>query len=153
MAHIFMFTCPYCGKEFQFSYGLSCIVPDEKTLKRAAGFKETQQFIEEHPNGVVDCNYVVKRCKKCGALKNTNDFSMYLPVNENEPLKYGNYFFDDPERYVKFKDVSFRCNKCGGKAAELIEMDKLMEIIKNEGIECPKCGCKLGYDTCDFLKS
>lgn len=38
-------------------------------------------------------------------------------------------------------------------AAELIEMNKLMEMIENEEIECPKCGCKLGYDNCDFLKS
>ena len=78
---------------------------------------------------------------------------MYLPVNENEPLKYGNYFFADSERYEKFKDASFRCNKCSDKAAELIEMNKLMEMIENEEIECPKCGCKLGYDNCDFLKS
>ena len=153
MASVYEFTCPSCGKKFSFSYGLGFLIPDEKLLKRSAGFKETKQFVDEHPNGLVDPSMTVRKCKKCGALKNCRDFTMYLPVDENETLEHGHYFFVDQDRYEKYKDVSFRCNKCGGREGEIIDKERLSEMIEREEILCPGCGRKLGAENYDFLKA
>ena len=77
---------------------------------------------------------------------------MYLPNDENRQPEEGNYSYVDPEYYTKCKEVSFKCAKCGGKEAEIIEADQLWKMIEDEEIVCPKCGRKLGYENCNLLK-
>ena len=144
------FKCPSCGHEFGYIFGGGMILPQEKDLEGQEGFEEVKQFVSEHPNGLVDCSLVVRKCSKCGVLANVRDFSMWLPKDENEPLEYGNYFYADRRKYRKYRNVSYICKKCGSRRSKTLNMRDLSDLIQKNGIECPECGKKLGYETVSF---
>ena len=131
MGQGFSFKCPSCGEKFDYHFGGGMILPREEYLQDEEGFAEAKQFVTEHPNGLVDCGLVVKKCSQCGNLTNVRDFSFWLPKDENETPEYGNYFYADPEKYEKSRNAPFVCKRCGSEKYETLTMDDFLDLTAN----------------------
>ena len=118
--------------------------------KRGELGAELQKFLLEHPDGAIDASNVVGVCKKCGALENLIDLSMYLPTEGYTPEKpkgrWSVAFPADDIDYVAPSDLQgdyalfarypHRCKQCGGE----------MKIFTEETIgriKCPRCKLRL----------
>ena len=76
--------CSCCDYEIGISLGVGFFFPmlyEEtiKEIKEGKLGKTLYRFLEEHPDGAVDCERAVLQCETCGALKQGMNFSMYIP--------------------------------------------------------------------------
>ncbi len=76
--------CRKCGYEFSANLGVGFMFPLAYQETMEAGKagklgKEVKRFLEEHPDGVMDCSSVILQCSECGALGCGPDLSMYVP--------------------------------------------------------------------------
>lgn len=152
--------CKKCGYSFTASLGVGFLFPvvyqdTVQKMKNGELGEFAKKFFEEHPDGAVDCENVVIKCKKCGSFDCAQDLSMYIPIKEREektgewavavPAEGIDYVIGDDfdKYYEKYADYPHVCSECDGEA----EVVKDFEKIFNSGkMKCPKCGGKFGFD-------
>ena len=112
-----------------------------------AAHENPEAFFAEHPEGAINAEVVVGRCKKCGKYESFPNLSMYLPINveENEkgrwsvpvPSEGAAYVapWDLEESYKLYATYQHKCKSCGGDMDILTEKD-----LVESGIICPECG-------------
>lgn len=151
MGQGYEFKCK-CSYSFSPSLGVGFLFPKEyQELKESARKgklgKKLKSFFAVHPEGGIDAEKVVARCKKCGRYKCVPDLSMYLPTtNEKKPkgiwstaMPFEGADYVSPrelkESYELYARYPHKCRWCRGELEIISEED----LVKN-GIVCPKCG-------------
>ena len=161
--------CRKCGYEFSANLGVGFMFPLAYQETMEAGKagklgKEVKRFLEEHPDGVMDCSSVILQCSECGALGCGPDLSMYVPGEETPPLSSGNWSVSFPhegvscvapwhlERYKLFGLYDHRCKECKGKM-KIIKEKEFEQLIRGADadhsptkIPCPECREPLWLD-------
>ena len=107
--------------------------------------KCVQRFLEEHPEGAVNFDLVVKRCEDCGEMRIDFDLGMYLPAEK--PIPEDEYY-EDPRRlyypydkqYVLYKPFDARCGKCHGRHIRVYTEQEFIDAVEAGEIRCPRCG-------------
>ena len=147
MGRGYSLQCRKCGYELSANLGVGFMFPlafQEMTEAGKTGKlgEEVRQFLEEHPDGVLDCDTVILQCSECGALECGPDLTMYVPGEDTPPPSSGNWSVGCPhegssyvapwdlDRYKLFGLYDHRCDKCKGK----------MKIIKEKEFEKLICG-------------
>ena len=154
--------CRNCGYEFSANLGVGFMFPMAYQGTMEAGKagklgKEVKQFLEEHPDGVLDCDIVVLQCSECGELGRAPDLSMYVPGEHSPVPSSGNWSGSFPhegisyvapwelDQYTLVKRYDHRCGKCKGKM-KIIKEKELEKLIRSAGsgdhptkIPCPRC--------------
>lgn len=132
-----------CGYSFLALLGTGFVYPSvyQETVEKAKSGElgdELKEFFETHPNGAINAETVLLRCKKCGALEEDKALDMYLPKKGKEtdnesaaPLPRS-----IPEGYVLHKRYPHKCDRCCG------EMENLGDMNKPIALKCPECGSK-----------
>ena len=135
---------PFLGVGFMFVQQYNDV--KESAIKGEFG-EELKAFFAEHPEGAINAEVVVGRCKKCGKYESFPNLSMYLPINveENEkgrwsvpvPSEGAAYVapWDLEESYKLYETYQHKCKSCGGDMDILTEKD-----LVESGIICPECG-------------
>lgn len=121
--------CRKCGYEFSANLGVGFMFPLlYQQVMDAAGKGEVRQkvqsFVEEHPDGALDCDSVVLQCTDCGNLSCGPDLTMYVPGNNTPTRSVGNWPAArrrertsyvvpwDLDKYELFGYYDHRCGKC-----------------------------------------
>lgn len=162
MGRGYSLQCRKCGYEFSAYLGVGFLFPRAYQQTMEAGKagklgKEVREFLEELPDGVLDCNIVVLQCSECGALESAPDLSMYVPGGDSPapsldnrsgafPHEGTSYVAPwDLERYTLVGLYDHRCRKCKGKM-KIIKEDEFEQLIheadfdsKPTRVLCPKC--------------
>lgn len=148
-----IFECKRCGNSFNLQFGSGMLYPTNDWFYKINGIDDVLEFVKIHPEGVVECEKVVKRCKNCGELLNEMDFSMYLPKGKrpyNLPdviMSNFTYGFHD-DGWEKVKEHSFQCDWCGHTEMDILNRDTFMVELENGRILCPWCRLPLSADSC-----
>lgn len=143
--------CRKCGYGFSANLGVGFMFPLVYQETMEAGRegklgKEVRQFLEEHPDGVLDCNAVMLQCTECGELGRAPDLSMYLPKEGREGASYVAPWNLDEYKLIGRYD--HRCSKCKGKM-RIIQEKELEQPVGNGNptkVLCPKCKEPLWLD-------
>lgn len=119
-----------------------------------------QQFVLNHPEGVVNCENSIIRCSKCGDLVCGPNLNMYLPKEGYDPtsIQHGQWSVAMPcegadyvtpwdlhEHYKLTAKYPHRCEKCGS-SAHVISEKTLARKITEGAIVCPCCGGSIAVD-------
>ena len=134
----YIFRCSHCDYDFTAYLGVGMMYPAfcqsvmEKGRKGELGPK-LQRFLEEHPDGAVDCENVVLRCTACGELDCGPSLNMYVPKEgytpgpsegpwstamSGEGMSYITPW-DLKTHYLLKARYPHRCEKCGKPARTL----------------------------------
>ncbi len=112
--------CGKCGYSFREMTGegffptLHSEMMHEKARAGELG-EILKKFLKKHKNGSISFIAVTLCCDECGNLEQGSDYTMILPIGENEV------------KYIKYPHT---CSLCGGK----------MHIVSsNEERLCPHC--------------
>lgn len=162
MGRGYLLHCRKCGYEFSANLGVGFMFPRDYQQTMEAGKegklgKEVRQFLEEHPDGALDCNIVVLQCSECGKLESAPDLSMYVPGKDSPAPSSGNWSVAFPhegtscvapwdlDRYTLVGLYDHRCKKCKGKM-KIIKEDEFERLIRGADFDnhptkmpCPKC--------------
>ncbi len=164
----YTFSCKKCGYKLNPWLGVGFLFPltYRETIEAAkrGEFGETvQTFLEEHPNGALNCDEVLLQCTECGSLETAKDLSMYVPPDRAEPSKVGRWSVAFPadsdscvapwelENYVLIDRYEHKCMKCGAKMKTIDQKalgKRIGPSVSGESqtdIPCPECGEKLRY--------
>ena len=119
--------------------------------------KMVQEFLEEHPDGALNCDEVLLQCIECGDLQTGKDLSMYVPKQRTESKESGRWSVAFPfesatyvapwdlEDYELICRYEHQCKKCGSKMRVITEKEikkKLGDFFFDEQqteFACPKC--------------
>jgi len=143
--------CSTCGFDFGVSLGAGMSFPtvyqeNVKNMKRGKLGEEAKQFFQKYPNGVINSESCVAKCKECGNYDQVDALTMYMPKEgkENLPADIGYIFADDINKsYTKYMDYPHKCSKCGGSSKVYKSFVKNAE---NGKLKCPKCKGLMGID-------
>ena len=157
MGNAYSFKCK-CGYSFGASLGVGFLFPVEyqelwNSARDGKLGKELETFLSEHPEGIINADRVVARCRKCGKYKCVRNLSMYLPIRStgrterrwSVAMPFENvecaapWDLEDSDRYQLYADYQHKCDACDGDM-EIISEDRLVK----EGIICPECGRPVG---------
>ena len=162
MGRGYSLQCRKCGYKFSANLGVGFMFPRAYQQKMEAGKagklgKEVRTFLEEHPDGALDCNIVVLQCTECGALESAPDLSMYVPGEDSPAPSSGNWSVACPHEgtsYVAPWDLDsyklvglydHKCRKCKGKM-KIIKEKEFEKLIRGADFDnkptkvlCPKC--------------
>ncbi|MBP5625084.1 MAG: hypothetical protein J6X36_09475 [Lachnospiraceae bacterium] len=151
--------CNQCGFEYTRFEGAGFRFPTvyaETVEKAKCGElgEELKTFFEEHPDGAINAESVTLCCDECGDLAPFKDLTMYIPKEKERPdTEHGRWSVAMPyegadyvtrselsEYYVKYKEYTHKCGKCGGK----------MHIVSSdEKLFCPHC--KVPMETASMM--
>lgn len=158
------FVCKKCRFSFEAYFGIGFLFPEvyEKAIKDGMEGKlglEVQSFLQEHPDGALDCDRVLLQCTDCGNLETDMDYSMYVPKDIpalRNRIRSAAYPYDGvqyimpgelEENYVLYSRYNHVCRKCGGRMRNFTEEDIVpgdkyaaMRGKDEAGVPCPKCG-------------
>lgn len=155
MGQGFGVKCKKCGYGFDACLGFGMLFPDVyqenvKKMKSGELGEEAKKFFDEHPNGVINSEQVVAKCRNCGNYDVVDDLTMYVPKAgvmplTEEQIKDIGYFVesDIKKSYVKFMDYPHKCSQCGGKSK--VYKSFIKKAMKAE-LKCPKCEGAMGLD-------
>ena len=157
----FGFRCPNCDYYFSASIGIGGYVFPKfyakviGDIKKGKHGKTARRFLEEHPNGAVDCTSAVGICENCGTLASVIRMDMYIPkpgytqpLHDKEagafPYEETSYVTgsDLEEHYNLYRRRLHRCPKCRRKMTILRE-EEFSQKMNNNELECPNCRMKL----------
>lgn len=164
------YRCTRCDYSFTAYLGVGFAFPSvyQETMKAACKGElgdKLQQFVQTHPDGVVNCNNSIIHCSQCGNLTCGPNLNMYLPKEGYAPetVQHGPWstmvpfegtFYVAPwelsEHYKLTAKYPHRCEKCGG-LAHVISEQTLARKIAYGSIVCPCCGEKLIVDDCVIM--
>lgn len=137
-----------------FFVGIGMMFPEVyadiiKKIKKGKYGKEIKKFLEENPQGAINCESEIAYCPECGNLKEVVNLSMYIQKNNNEKTDKSYVMsWELKEKYKKVKEYKHICSKCSSemkiiKVKEdkygILKEDKNGNLIKNMEIKCPKC--------------
>ena len=169
MGRGYSLKCRKCGYGFSANLGVGFLFPAvyQKTIKAGREGKlgeEVKQFLEEHPDGALDCGKVVLQCTECGELDSAQDLSMYVPGEDSRAPSSGNWSVSCPhegvpcvapwdlDTYELFGSYDHRCRKCRGKM-KIIGEKEFEKLICGADpdhhptkIPCPECREPLWLD-------
>ena len=96
MGHGHIFRCKKCGYELKPHLGVGFLFPKvyQETIEAAKEGqygKMVQEFLEEHPDGALNCDEVLLQCIECGDLQTGKDLSMYVPKQRTESKESGRW--------------------------------------------------------------
>ena len=150
MGQGFGVKCNKCGYGFDACLGIGMLFPvvyEENVKKMKSGElgSEAKEFFEKYPNGVINSEQVVAKCKDCGNYDVVDDLTMYMPKEGvNVPDEVGYIFEEDiKDSYVKYMDYPHKCSKCGGSSKVYKSFEK--KASKGE-LKCPKCDGMMGIN-------
>jgi len=153
MGHGYTVKCNKCGYEFCGYLGVGMLFPvvyqeNIDKMKNGDLGPEAKIFFDKYPNGVIDSEKAVTKCKICGTYDSVYDFTMYKPKDDTAELEKVSYkMMDDIKKsYIKCMEFPHRCTKCGGRSK--VYKSFVRKAEKSE-LKCPKCdgmmGIKPGY--------
>ena len=152
--------CSCCDYEIGISLGVGFFFPmlyEEtiKEIKEGKLGKTLYRFLEEHPDGAVDCERAVLQCDTCGALKQGMNFSMYIPKPgfvQSPHSEWSGAFpceglsyvakSDLKESYNLYQHYPHRCPRCR-KRMIAMNTEEFMDKLNNQELLCPDCKSKL----------
>ncbi len=153
MGRFFGFRCRDCGDQFEVLTGTGRSFPlvYGRTLRLAVEGKygeEIRRFLEEHPDGALDCERVLLLCTECGELANGMDLSMYIPGENSAGEEKSGAVPPDLKTYRLIRSCEHKC-QCGGKMkvirgeelARLAETEDALNKMKD--FRCSECGGQL----------
>ena len=158
MGVILCYICPECGYRFGGNFGVGMMFPlaymeTAEEMKNGEKGEEAKKFFAEHPDGAVNCKYVLMRCTECGQYDCREDLTMYVPkegythnipkgkCSVAMPFSGCDYVSDYEleECYTVFAEYPHKCEKCGGN----------MKILRDDDVKtCPDCGAELEEHEC-----
>jgi len=148
-------TCKKCGYEFDACFGIGMLFPhvyqeNVKNMKSGEMGPEAKEFFEKYPNGVINCEQVVAKCKDCGNYDVVDDLTMYRPKDGVKVPDEVDYIFEDEikENYVKYMEYPHKCSECGGSSKIYKSFEKKAQ--KGE-LKCPKCDGFMGMEPCRII--
>ena len=160
----FTLKCRKCGYEVSGNLGVGFLFPkvhlETMEAARAGEYGETiRQFLEDHPDGVLNTENVFLQCTGCGELAFGQDLSMYVRNKDVKRKEHGRWSVAIPfegsdyvspmeldrENTYEFVAWGNVCAKCG-KPMKPISEDNLLckknsygEIGEQTVLDCPKC--------------
>ncbi len=160
----FRLSCRRCGYQLEGELGVGFRFPAayRKIMESARAGKlgeDLQFFLEEHPDGVLNCNTVLLTCRECGCLKTGPDLSMYLPKNGEVPPVEARwpvpFRYDDvscrltqqtlEEEYLPAGQYRYECHRCH-ETMKTIREETLNRLFEKYGFQdpapelpCPEC--------------
>ena len=163
-------SCRNCGYHKKVHLGCGFLFPKvySDTLKAAREGKlgsKVQSFLENHPDGALNCDRVLLQCEQCGLLTEDLDLSMYIPSHPITPepeRKWSVAFPFEGSEYVTSRDLeqhyllaaSFEhlCPDCQ-KPMKIITSKDMQEKEKagyrngemSSEISCPSCKAALVF--------
>ncbi len=171
MGRGFGLKCRKCRYSYGVNMGVGFSFPlvYQETIeagKKGKLGEEVKAFLEEHPNGALNCDQVLLQCASCDALDQGMDLSMYLPVKGNDvsqgkwsvayPFEECSYVAPrDLEKYRLVCRYHHVCCECGGEM-KVINEDNLVvgkkEPWNGYAESCVKCPiCKKPMVINDFV--
>ncbi len=151
MGAIYSLRCSTCGYSSSLMLGVGFMYPavfaDTQEAAKSGELGATlKRFFTEHPDGVVDPEYVPAQCEKCGEYVDVVSLDMYIPRKGKQETKsmrrwsvampFENAEYVAPgeinERYDFFKEFPHRCGSCHGKV-------KILRDVNLEKLKCPHC--------------
>ena len=160
MGQTCIIKCTCCDYEISISLGVGFFFPREYTdiiggIRKGKFGKTTQRFLEEHPDGAIDCERTICICENCGALKQAFNFDMYIPKPGYEHKNHGIWTFaysfegtsyisksDLEEGYELYQHYPHRCPKCR-KTMKALRMTEFEMRLRNKDLYCPNCKSNL----------
>ena len=147
MGKILYFECnKHKEHNHEFFIGIGMLFPEQydkiiKQIKKGKYGKEIKKFLEENPDGAINCNTEIAQCPKCGKLKEVPNLSMYVPKDNNEKADKSYVMsWELKEKYKKVKEYKHVCPKCSSEMKIIkIEYDEYGDIVKIGKIKCPEC--------------
>ncbi len=164
------FHCTKCDYKFTACLGVGYAFPEvyratmESARKGELGEK-IRIFVQEHPDGAINCENTIIRCGTCGNLNCGPNLNMYLPKEGFDPHSVQNGQWSgampfDSEDYVVpwelhedyklFAKYPHRCDKCGSYA-RIISERRLAQRICEGSVLCPSCGERMAVDECVIM--
>lgn len=164
------YICKKCGYRLDATWGCGFMFPKvyaetkEKMLSGELG-AEAKSFLEEHPDGAVDCEWTLAQCTECGQYETVMDLTMYIPKegyvkkadpdrkwSTAAPFKGADYvtWRNLRENYTVYKKYPHECSNCKGKmrllpldiydanAKNYFDAQKMNEEVNH--LRCPVCG-------------
>ena len=102
--------------------------------------EKAKKFFQENPDGTVDCDNVLFRCRKCGFVKVDKALDLYKPKEFVPELNYPNiYPLVWPGYYEKVIELDHKCERCGDKM-DIQNEDIFLKNVNEGIIKCPDCG-------------
>ena len=156
MGQSYTLKCTCCDYEIGISLGVGFLFPLEYAkimdgIRKGKFGKTTQRFLEEHPDGAIDCERTVCRCKSCGTLKQAINFDMYIPkpgYKQPQHAKWSSAFpfegasyvdkSDLKEGYELYQHYPHRCPKCR-KTMRAFSANEFVNKTNNKEMKCPLC--------------
>lgn len=154
-------TCNKCGYSFSANLGAGFLFPmvykeTVDAMKKGEYGEQGKKFFTEHPDGAIDCETVVARCKSCGEYGSVPNLTMYVPKKDYDPAKaapkgrWSVAFPFEGADYVSWSDLEtyydvyekydHRCPECGGSAEIVEDFEKELD---SGNLACTKCDGKL----------
>ena len=152
--------CSCCDYEISISLGvgfffLKLYADTIEGIKEGKFGKTLQRFLEDHPDGTVDCERAVLQCETCGALKQGINFDMYIPKPGLGQPQHGIWSgalpfeglsnvakSDMKENYSLYQHYPHRCPRCR-KRMIAMNTEEFMDKLNNQELLCPDCKSKL----------
>lgn len=169
MGRGYYLKCWRCGYEFRPNVGIGFLYPSEylknvESARKGEYGEKVKRFLEEYPDGALDCEHVVLQCKDCGALREGIDLTMYYR-DDDTPLTTKGIFSvacsypetsyvvpSELKEYKLYGKYDHRCDKCGGKMRVYRETGfyrKVRRAMLDDvptPVPCPECGKEMRLD-------
>ena len=148
----YILQCKKCGYEqyIHLGVGFSFYRVYQETVNAAKNGKygETlRTFLEEHPDGILNCSNVLLQCTECGHFETGLDLSMYIPKRDIMTEEGRSYVIPWLlEDYELIGHYDHRCRKCGAGMKTVSEEatgtddSRYGNKAGETGIACPRCG-------------
>ncbi len=125
-----LFFCKNCY--FRYGEKVGCNIPYNMAVQRSLRMakngelgQEVQDFINDCPDGVIDCLMAGYYCPACGRLKSMLNNNMYLPKKDENgvPIGPGNDKIRTPwelrRYYYMIRKYEHLCDVCGHQMRKL----------------------------------
>ena len=140
--------CSRCDYEITVPLGFGFLFPQEHAeimegIRKGRFGKTVQRFLEEHPDGAVDCERAVCICENCGTIRPAISLDMYISKSRSGALGAAYAAQADlKESHEPYRRYPHRCPKCR-RITQALSAEEFEAKLNGGELECPLCKAKL----------
>ena len=139
MGMFYSVYCKKCGYRNYLNHGHGFLYGETYSKAMNDGKEgklgeEIKNFLLMNPEGILDVEFRIAQCKKCGEYASVKALNMYVPDETTPKCNKKIVFPDEIGYYYKlYKEFPHKCKKCNG-------IMKLVPKINDYNLKCPNCG-------------
>ena len=160
MGQAYDLKCNRCGYETTIDLGVGFLyaqlyIETIDRIRKGQLGETLQRFLQEHPDGAIDCEWIALKCENCGTLKDELSLDMYIPkpgcTQPQHRIRSTVFPFEDAsyvnesdlqKNYDLYEHYPHRCPGCGNRM-QTLDLKEFERQLNKHRLHCPNCKAKI----------